>query len=252
MGEGSDEVVASSSPLHMEASLLFPSKGIEIDFNDMIGEKNITTKRFMFSENSLCRLQEDISRDCVFKPTRVEAVTALIWKSALEAARTTEATHNGSSLMLHAVNIRGRMLPPLPENSLVDKEMKVELQDLAKVVRRTIKMVDGDYVSKFQGDGQELMEALEPILQLLYLMIEEGVPCYTFSSWVRLGFYDTNFGWGKPNWVCTIGVPIRNVIFLMPSCSDDGGIEAWVTLNESHMPHFETNPLLLQFASFDP
>ncbi|XP_054785166.1 stemmadenine O-acetyltransferase-like [Prosopis cineraria] len=163
MTDHASDVASSSLPLNMEASVLFPSKGIEIDINAMIGEKSITTKRFLFSEDSLCRLKEEISRGFSFKPTRVEAVTTLIWKSALEAARTTETTHQNSSFILHAVNIRGRMLSPLPENSLgnlfvpaisplleVDKEMKVGLQDLAEEVRKTIKMVDGNYVSKFQ------------------------------------------------------------------------------------------------------
>ncbi|XP_028795335.1 vinorine synthase-like [Neltuma alba] len=242
---------ASSSPLNMEASFLFPHKGIEIDINDRLGEKNITTKRFLFSGNSLCKLKEEISRGCGFKPTRVEAVTTLIWKSALEAARTTELSDKSSSFLLHVVNIRGRMQPPLPENSLgnlfvpsisplfeVDKETKMELQDLVEVVRNTIKMVDGNYVRKLQGDGQELMETLEPMSQKFYLVAKKGVPCYGFSSWVRFGFYETNFGWGKPTWVCTIGVPIKNVIILMPACSGDGGLEAWITLNELHMCQF--------------
>ncbi|XP_028806377.1 vinorine synthase-like [Neltuma alba] len=265
MGDGGD-VVASSSSFNMKASLLFPPKGLEIDVNDKIGEKNTTTKRFLFSENSLCTLKEEVSRGCGFKPTRVEAVTALIWKSALEAAITTETSQkSNSSFMLHAVNIRSRMLPPLPEDSMgnlfvsatsplveVDKEMKVELQDLVEVVRKTIKMVDGDYVRKLQGgEGQEL-EILESMLQKLYLVYEKGVPYYIFTSWLRLGFYKTNFGWGNPTWVCTIGVPVRNVVILMPARSGDGGIEAWVTLNEFHMSQFETSPLLLQFASFDP
>ncbi|XP_028806381.1 vinorine synthase-like [Neltuma alba] len=180
----------------------------------MIGEKNITKNRLLFSKNSLCTLQEEISRGCGFKPTRVEAVTTLIWKLALQAARTIETSHKSGSFMFHAVNIRGRMLPPLPKNSLgnlfvsaicplfeVDKETTVELQDLVEVVRKTIKMVDGNFVSKLQEDGQELIEILESIRQKLHLAAREGVPCYIFSSWVRLGFYETNFGWGKPTWV---------------------------------------------------
>ncbi|XP_028776929.1 vinorine synthase-like [Neltuma alba] len=264
MGEGS-EVASSSLSLNMEASLLFPPKGIEIDFNNMIGEKNITTKRFLFSENSLCRLKEEISRGWGFKPTRVEAVTTLIWKSALEAAKTIETSHKSGSFMLHIVNIRGRMLPPLLENSLgnlfvsaisplfeVDKETTVELQDLVEVVRKTIRMVDGNFVSKLQGDGQELVEILESMKQKLHVAAKQSVPCYCFSSWVRFGFYETNFGWGKPTWVCTVRAPIRNAILFMPTSSEDGGIEAWVTLNERHMLQFQNNPLLLQFASFVP
>ncbi|KAI9071762.1 hypothetical protein K1719_046275 [Acacia pycnantha] len=263
LGEASE--VASTLPPHMEASLLFPPMGIEIDLNDMIGEKNITSKRFLFSENSLCRLKEEISKGSGFKPTDVEAVTTLIWKSGMEAVRTAEKTHKSSSFMTHAVDIRGRMQPPLPENSLgnifipsfsplleVDEEKKVELQDLAEIVRKTIQAFDGDYLSKLLGDSQQLNEILESNLQKLFLVTEKGVPCYYFSSLVSIGLHETDFGWGKPAWAGPAGIPSRNVILLMPAPSGDGGIEAWVNLNEHHMPHFESNPLLLQFASFDP
>ena len=115
--EEASEKVASSLPPNMEASLLFPPMGIEFDMNDIIGEKNFTTKRFLFNGDSLCRLQEKIASDCSFRPTRVETVTTLIWKAAMEAARTTETSHKSKSLIVHAVNIRGRMLTPLPNNS---------------------------------------------------------------------------------------------------------------------------------------
>ncbi|XP_028776928.1 BAHD acyltransferase At5g47980-like [Neltuma alba] len=192
MGEGSE--VASSSPLNMEASLLFPPKGIEIGFNDMIHERRILQQR------DSCNL---------FIPT----------------------------------------FSPLHE---VDQEMKVELHDLVEVVRKTIKMVDGDFLNMLQQYGQEVFETLESNLQKMCLVTENGVPCYTFSSCLRLDLYESNFGWGKPTWVCTIGVPIRNVIILMPTSSRVGEIEAWGTLNELHMPQFESSPLLLQFASFGP
>lgn len=79
---------------------------------------------------------------------------------------------------------------------------------------------------------------------------EKGVPCYSFSSWVRFGFYEVDFGWGKPTYVRTIGVPIKNVVILMGT-KDGDGLEAWVTLTTSNMVQFEQNPELLEFASFD-
>ncbi|XP_028776930.1 vinorine synthase-like [Neltuma alba] len=93
MGEGSE--VASSSPLNMEA-YAFSAQGLK---------------------------EEISSRGCSFKSTRIEAVTTFIWKSALEAVRTTEPSDKSSSFLLHAVNIRSRMFLPLPENSLSDNDM---------------------------------------------------------------------------------------------------------------------------------
>lgn len=153
---------------------------------------------------------------------------------------------------MHCQNLGNIFVPSFSPLLEVDKETKVELQDLAEVVRKTIQVFDGDYLSKLLGDSQQLIETLESNLQKLFLVTEKDVPCYYFSSLVRIGLHETDFGWGKPAWACPVGIPSRNVILLMPAPSGDGGIEAWVNLNEHHMPHFESNPLLLQFASFDP
>lgn len=126
---------------------------------------------------------------------------------------------------------------------------KVELQDVLEVVRNTIRKIDGDYVRKLQSD-EGVFEVLKSLKEVMFLAAKNGIPCYSFSSWTRFGFYEANFGWGRPTWVTTIGVPIRNVVVLMPTSSGDA-IEAWFTLNDAHMPHFEHNPHLLQFASFE-
>ncbi|KAF7825719.1 vinorine synthase-like [Senna tora] len=135
----------------------------------------------------------------------------------------------------------------------IEKSKEIEVQELAQVVKKTIRKIDGDYVRKLEGKDGELgvYEVLKSLKEAMFLVAEKGIPCYSFSSWIRFEFYETQFGWGKPTWACTIGVPIRNVVVLMPTkCGE--GIEAWVTLNHLHMAQFEKNPYLLQFASFDP
>lgn len=71
---------------------------------------------------------------------------------------------------------------------------------------------------------------------------------YRFSSWTRFPFYETDFGWGKPTWVSTTSIPMRNIVILMGTKTGDG-IEAWITLNEDVMAEFQANPKLLQFLS---
>ncbi|XP_061360668.1 stemmadenine O-acetyltransferase-like [Gastrolobium bilobum] len=233
------------------ASLLFPPRNINMDITrGMTGHKNIVTRRFIFNDTNLSRLREKLG---CFNPTRVEAVTALIWKSATEAARAS------SSMVSHAVNIRSRMASPLSKNLLgnlwqqaaspvMEMERVKGLHDLAEIVRKTIRKVDADYVSKLQG--HELPKVIESLHEARIMVSEKGISCYSFSSWIRFDFYEADFGWGKPTWVCTIGVPIKNVVILMATKNGDG-IEAWVTLTEHDMVEFERNPELLEFASFD-
>lgn len=133
----------------------------------------------------------------------------------------------------------------------MDTRKQIDVKELAETVRKTIRKIDGEYVRKLEEGEEGVYEVLKSLKEVMFLVAEKGIPCYSFSSWTRFGFYDTNFGWGNPTWVCTIGVPIKNVVVLMPT-SDGDGVEAWVTLNKLHMAHFLRNPNILHFASFDP
>ncbi|CAJ1949399.1 unnamed protein product [Sphenostylis stenocarpa] len=247
-------------PQMEEGVQVFPPRKIEMDITrGMMGQKNVLSKRFVFNGTNISRLKQELG--CFdFNPTRVEAVTALIWKSSLEAAKaSSEEQKFPTSVISHAVNLRSRMTSTLSKHSvgnmwqqavspLVEVEGEVGLRDLGERVRETVRKVDGNYVSKLQGG--EFYKVLESLNETRIMISEKGVPCYSFSSWVRFGFYETDFGWGKPSYVRTIGVPIKNVVILMGT-KDGDGIEAWVTLTTRDMVHFEQNPELLQFVSFE-
>ena len=243
-----------------EGALVFPPRKIEMDITrGMVGHKDIVTKRFMFNRTNISRLKQKVG-SLEFAPTSVEAVTALIWKSSLEAAKaSSEEGKFPASMVSHAVNIRSRMASTLGKHSmgnlwqqavspLVEVEGEVGLRDLGERVRETVRKVDGNYVSKLQGD--EFYEVIEGLKEARRMASEKCVPCYSFSSWVRFGLYETDFGWGKPSYVRTIGVPIKNVVILMATKVGDG-IEAWITLTTNDMLHFQQNPELLHFLSFD-
>jgi len=243
-----------------EAALVFPPRKIEMSLiRGMMGHKNIVTKRFVFNRTNISRLKQKLG-SFDFTPTSVEAVTALIWKSSLEAAKAnSEEGKIPASMISHAVNIRSRMAQTFSEHSMgnlwqqavspvVEVEGEVGLRDLGERVRETIRKVEGKYLSMVEGD--EFYKVMECLKEARTMVAEKGVPCYSFSSWVRFGFYETDFGWGKPSYVRTIGVPIKNVVIFMATKVGDG-IEAWITLTSRDMVHFEKNPELLQFVSFD-
>ncbi|BAU02104.1 hypothetical protein LR48_Vigan10g125000 [Vigna angularis] len=247
-------------PQMEEGAQVFPPRKIEMDMiRGMMGQKSIVTKRFVFNRTNISRLKQKLG-SFDFTPTSVEAVTALVWKSSLEAAKaSSEEGKIPASMVSHAVNIRSRMAQTLSEHSMgnlwqqavspvVEAEGEVGLRDLCERVRETVRKIDGNYVSKLQGD--EFYKVLESLKEARRMAAEKGVPCYSFSSWMRFGFYETDFGWGKPSYVRTIGVPIKNVVILMGTKVGDG-MEAWITLTSRDMLHFEKNPELLEFLSFD-
>ncbi|MED6141726.1 hypothetical protein PIB30_106410, partial [Stylosanthes scabra] len=213
----------------MDAAMVFPPKDIKLDLTEgMVRQTEIETKRFIFDKANLSKLKDQFGS---FNPTRVEAVTALIWKSALEAKRVNSSGLHPACMVSHAINIRDRMNPPLSKHMLgnfwqqsvspiIEFNGEVRLLDLANMVRETIRKVDADFISNLQGDG--FVKIIQSLVEGKMMVAQKGIPAYSFSSWVRFGFYEADFGWGKPSWVCTIGVPIENVIILMATRDGDG------------------------------
>ncbi|OWM89726.1 stemmadenine O-acetyltransferase-like [Punica granatum] len=260
---GSSRKLVSPS---LDAAILFPPRDEFRDHaqNDVIRKEKVVTKRFVFESSSLASLRESAAKgSSIGKPTLVEAVTALICKSAMKArkhAHGTEGQTSSSTVITHIVNLRGRRIPPLPEHSLGniwrfaiaairEEASKVELCDLVGHLRQSIRKIDADYVRKLEGEDG-FYHACESFKEMSKLKYEgEGeVESYRFSSWVRFPFYEVDFGFGKPVWACNSKVPIRNVVILMATRSGDG-IETWVTLDEDEMHKFMNDPLLLQFTA---
>ncbi|KAL3745952.1 hypothetical protein ACJRO7_014968 [Eucalyptus globulus] len=245
----------------LKASELFPPKDVNFQMPRRFSSREkLLTKRFRFDGESLARLR---ARFGSATPTRVEAVTALIWKSAVEAARKRPEWNEKypSSIATHTVNIRSRMRPqPLPEHALgnlwqitvaplIDTNKGVELQDFAGSLRKSIRAIDGEYLSVLQGE-RGLAKAYESLTAARKLAESSAgkMELYGFSSWVKFPFYEVDLGLGRPTWVCTTGFPIGNMVFLMGTRCEDG-IEAWITLHEYDMIEFERNDELLQFIS---
>ncbi|OIW20565.1 hypothetical protein TanjilG_14969 [Lupinus angustifolius] len=257
IARGQGSIVAA--PQMETSNLYFPPKNFKMpSFRDMLIPEDNVTKRFIFSGTNLSRIRDKVSSSNK-NLSRVEAVTALIWKSALEAAATANSDKEQiihASKVIHVVGIRGRVDPPLPEvtrgnliiQSLSPKlELKGEvgLHDFAEMARKAVRSVDKDYVSKIVGDG------ILKVVEEMRASKEEGVPVYTFSSVTRLDYYENDFGWGKPTWLGTVGRrPNKNTILLFTS-RDGEGTEAWITLPKAEMVEFERNPEILQYTSVD-
>ena len=76
------------------------------------------TIRFVFHASAIATLKVQATCSCVQHPRHVEVVSAFIWKHAMAASR----ENNGfqfqkPSILTHAVNLRRKLEPPLPEYS---------------------------------------------------------------------------------------------------------------------------------------
>ncbi|XWS64839.1 hypothetical protein CRYUN_Cryun05aG0038800 [Craigia yunnanensis] len=222
-------------------------------------EDKVVTKRFLFDGYKTAALRTEMGDELsLYRPTRVEAVTALIWEALIAAT----AEINGISPILvvaKAVNLRKRMNPPLPQQCIGNVSFSTMISSLdvmiknrsslAKKIHESIKELDDDCIRKtYMGTGEWLNKLMEKACEEFEKNSKIGV--FYFTSWCRFPFYETDFGCGKPLWVEGALKVNRSAIFL--DTSDGEGIEAWITLTKEEMDKLEQQPGILAYSTFKP
>ncbi|KAH7521765.1 stemmadenine O-acetyltransferase [Ziziphus jujuba] len=216
------------------------------------------TSRFVFYPKKIASLKENSSSESVKNPSRIEAVSSILWKSVAQASR----SNNGfmkTCVFAQTVNIRARTSPPLSENlagnffgiipaKLDENENGDDLKVLVAKLRKGIEEVK-EFFGKKGLDVERVKQAMLKCGEMI--RNEEMVDNYNCSSWFRFPLYEVDFGWGKPIWVSMSGMTFKNFIFLLPT-RDGDGIEAWLSLTDEDMDLVETDQELLDFACLEP
>ncbi|KAL3812348.1 hypothetical protein ACJIZ3_013616 [Penstemon smallii] len=225
----------------------------------------VVTRRFVFSASSLLTLKEKAAA-----PSRVVAVTGLIWKCIMAAASSrVRSCSNPSSALFVPVNIRARILPPFPPNSIGnvflltctrfkyddDDDDPVGLNSIVGIIKNTTDKVNSEFTEKFKGE-EGFPKMVEYLNEMKLICSGKNVEQVLITSMCNSGIYDIDFGWGKPIWA-SVGdahageVTSMGMVYLMDTRSGNG-IEAWVTLVERDMAVLERDVELLAFASLNP
>ncbi|KAL9303997.1 hypothetical protein ACSQ67_021260 [Phaseolus vulgaris] len=221
------------------------------------------TRRFLFRNSAIATLKAQTPG--TENSTRVEMVSSMLWKSLMGVSKARFGTQR-PSFISHLVNLRRKMDEALcPEHAMgnllwltatetVD-DNEMGLEELVGKLRTAISRVDKEFVKELKGDkGRSIMQ--ESLGAICEMGSKSEVDYFGFSSWCNFGFYEADFGWGKPTWVSCVGSigsvsMLMNLIILVDTRLGDG-IEAWVTLKEEDMTYLKANPELLTCATLDP
>ncbi|KAK2636673.1 hypothetical protein Ddye_031465 [Dipteronia dyeriana] len=259
---GSADAAETVVPLYKSAEIFPPMRFFTAGAPPLVDFKKekLPRKRLVFEASKIAALKALAVSESVERPTSAESVTALIWKCALNAARSNSGVSR-PSILIRAVNIRRKIEPPLPDNSVGNlvgfytaekDESETELNGLVSELRDKLKLFDNNYVKMLQQE-----DAFEAVTEYLKAsatqMMRHDMEFYICTTWCNFSFYDIDFGWGRPVWV-TMGSSgyKKNVIELLDTNKGDGSIEAWVVLSEQDMYLFERDPELLAYASLNP
>ncbi|XP_062011944.1 BAHD acyltransferase At5g47980-like [Rosa rugosa] len=251
----SDHIVVPAVEFGVVASLcppldFFNSRQPIVEFAK---EKSVT-ERFVFEASKIDALKSKAASSTVPNPTRVEVVSALIWKCATEASRSNLGSVR-PSVWCQVVNMRKRSGQPLTENSLgnfvwyfasMTMESEIDLQSLVAKFRKGIE----EFKEKYPN-GVSPQDVCQTIQESGNLMTKDGIDNYSCSSWCRFPFYEANFGWGTPSWVSIRTMAAKNTIQLTDT-RDGKGIEVSLALKEEDMAIIGSNEELLAYTSLNP
>ncbi|XP_050370365.1 stemmadenine O-acetyltransferase-like [Argentina anserina] len=224
-----------------------------------ISTERCITRRLLFESSKIESLKTKAASAAVQNPTRVEVVSALIWKCAMKASTSnSDSARPSSSAWLQTVNMRKILAQPSVENLMGNllgffpaisrkEEGEVDFQGLVAAMRKGFE----ELKVKFGTDGIGVDDVSRHLQEYGELLQKDDLECYCSTSWCRLPFHETNFGWGKPLISCPAMVDLKNLTTLMDT-SDGSGIAARVTLKEDDMAIFENNEELLAYASVNP
>nr|XP_009796818.1 PREDICTED: BAHD acyltransferase At5g47980-like [Nicotiana sylvestris] len=183
-------------------------------------DKKLVAKFIAFDASTITSLKAKVVSDSVQMPTRVEVVSAVIWKCAMVAS----GNETRLSKLVHNVNIRKRLVPPLPNHCVGNVVTPATSRDEA--------------ILAIPYDSAEFFAACS----------RGEIDIHTISL-CSYQFYDVDFGWGKPSWVSLIRSFGVGTVILMDS-RDSGGVDAWVYLKDKdNMLVFEQELQLLAFGS---
>ncbi|PON64749.1 Transferase [Parasponia andersonii] len=219
------------------------------------------TKMFVFDKQKIADLKAKTTGYRVQQPSRVEVVTALIWKCVMALSRcNTAGVPKKTFFVTQAMDIRNRADPPMPEHSIGnlftvipalinhDDENELELADVVSELRKAIRAFNENQAKRLRGEGA-LQVIFEVVKQILELFGRDDTDGLMVTSLCTFKLYEVaDFGWGKPTWVNIL--PLEDGASKLVALMDtrDGGVEAWVTLGKDDMALFERSPELLEFA----
>ncbi|KAL3839121.1 hypothetical protein ACJIZ3_023712 [Penstemon smallii] len=209
----------------------------DISNSSELYKQQMLYKSFCFDPNNLEHLRNKVLEDgTVQKCTTFEALSALVWRARSKALN---LKPEQQTKLLLAVDGRPRFKPPLPEkyfgNAIVLANSICSAGELAenpvsftvKLVQEAVKMVTDSYM-RSAIDYFEVTRARPSLAATLLI-----------STWSRLSFNTTDFGWGEPVLSGPVLLPEKEIILFLSHGKERKSINVLLGLPASAMKKFE-------------
>ncbi|CAA0841108.1 HXXXD-type acyl-transferase family protein [Striga hermonthica] len=176
------------------------------------------------------------------KATGFNAVAALVWRCKALSSM----SHDRESVILYAVDIRQRLVPPLPAaycgNAVLSAHASASCPELAdEAFGETVRRVAAGAARMTDEYARSVIDWGE---------LHKGFPHGEFliSSWWRLGFDEVGYPWGMAKYSCPVVYPRKDIVLLFPemrvgdggSSGGGGGVNVLAALPPDEMEKFSS------------
>ncbi|KAF5730973.1 putative Taxadien-5-alpha-ol O-acetyltransferase [Tripterygium wilfordii] len=209
----------------------------DISETSKVYKEEMRYSSFCFEPEKLERLKKKAMKDGVLtKCTTFEALSAFVWRARCKALR---MRPDQQTKLLFAVDGRSKFVPPLPEgysgngivltNSLCSAGELLEnsMSYAVGLVQEAVNVVTDSYM-RSAIDYFEMTRA-RPSLSATLLI----------TTWSRLSFHSTDFGWGEPVFSGPVALPEKEVIMFLSHGKERKSINVLLGLPASAMKTFE-------------
>ncbi|KAJ3678246.1 hypothetical protein LUZ60_002049 [Juncus effusus] len=235
----------------MDRTVLIPRNPLSVDFvhheftdlDDLsntsknLQDETLLYQSFHFNQERLNHIKTLAMKDgALEKCTTFEALTAFVWRARSDALG---YDMNQQTKLLFAVNGRSRLEPPLPKgyfgngilltNSLcnVGELLSNPLSYTVKLVQKAIKTVTNDYI-RSAIDYFEITRKRPSLASTLVI-----------TTWSRLDFHSTDFGWGEPVQSGPVTLPQKEVILFLSNGKEKKSVNVLLGLPQFAMERFK-------------
>ncbi|KAL6584365.1 histone H3.1 [Orobanche minor] len=200
-------------------------------------KQELLYKSFCFNFEKLECLRRNALKDgTLTKCTTFEALSAFVWKARSDALN---LKPNQEMKLLFAVDGRARFNPPIPDkyfgNAIVLTNSLCKAGELVgnplsfgvQLVQQAVRMVTDGYM-RSAIDYFEATRARPSLAATLLI-----------TTWSRLSFHTTDFGWGEPVLSGAVALPEKEVILFLSHGNERKSINVLLGLPSSAMKKFE-------------
>lgn len=200
-------------------------------------QEEMLYRSFCFDPDKLKELKLKAMEDATLtKCTTFEALSAFVWRARTQALK---LKPEQETKLLFAVDGRSRFNPPLPKgyfgNGIVLTNSICQAGELVgnplsysvRLVQNAVSMVTDDYMRS----AMDFFEATRarPSLNATLLI----------TTWSRLSFHTTDFGWGEPVQSGPVALPEKEVILFLSHGEERKSINVLLGLPASAMLAFQ-------------